>query len=128
MAEDSAVVDGAIRADLRDQAGMDEGGVEDVAAPPPCRELRPRPRVAGRGGGEVFGDLTGSVRAQGYGAADGAQSAVLVVAAEDEKLRAGQGAGDRADDRLCGVPSSLVKGRYLQRAQFRDIGTCTCHN
>ncbi|MEU9945369.1 hypothetical protein [Streptomyces lavendulae] len=55
------------------------------------------------------GDLPGGIRAQRYGAADRAQSAVGVVAAEDEKLRAGQGAGDRADDRLRGVPSSLVK-------------------
>ncbi|MFD3542525.1 hypothetical protein ACFWUQ_23955 [Streptomyces sp. NPDC058662] len=43
----------------------------------------------------MFGDLPGGVRAQRYGSADGAQSAVLVVAAEDEELRAGQGAGRR---------------------------------
>lgn len=56
------------------------------------------------GGGEVLGDQAGGVEAQRDGPADGAQSAVVDVAAEDEELWAGQGAGDRADDRLSGVP------------------------
>ncbi|MFD9727374.1 hypothetical protein [Streptomyces sp. NPDC059072] len=84
--------------------------------------------MTGFGGGQMLGDLAGLVRAQRYRAADRAQPARLVVAAEEQELRAGQGAGDRADDRLGAVASSLVKARYLQRAQFRDIGTCTCHN
>ncbi|UUU37808.1 hypothetical protein [Streptomyces sp. NBC_00162] len=54
----------------------------------------------------MLGNLPGGVRAQRYGAADSAQPAVVVVAAEDEELRAGQGAGDRADDRFGGVASS----------------------
>ncbi|MGW2672351.1 hypothetical protein ACWC5F_30405 [Streptomyces sp. NPDC001272] len=48
------------------------------------------------GGGKVLGDLLREVGAQGDGAADGAQPAEAVVAAEDEELRTGQGAGDRS--------------------------------
>nr|WSW57147.1 hypothetical protein OG513_00175 [Streptomyces sp. NBC_00998] len=128
MAEDAAAVDGAIRADLGNQGGVDEGGLEYVVAPPHRRELRPCPRVSGRGRGEMLGDLLGRVRAQRYRAADRAEAAAGVVAAEDEELRAGQGAGDRSDDRFGGVASSLVKCRYLQRAQFRDIGRCACQH
>ncbi|MCX5174610.1 hypothetical protein [Streptomyces virginiae] len=47
--------------------------------------------MSGCGRGEVLGDLPGGVRAQRYGAADSARPAALVVAAEDEELRAGQG-------------------------------------
>ncbi|KMO95685.1 hypothetical protein ACS04_22235 [Streptomyces roseus] len=64
MAVDAAVVDGAVGADLGDQAGVDEGGVEDVAAPPRRREAHTLPRVPRRGRGEVLGDLPGRVRAQ----------------------------------------------------------------
>ncbi|MFE9484746.1 hypothetical protein ACFYNM_39980 [Streptomyces spororaveus] len=109
MPEDAAAVDSAIRTDLRDQGGLDEGGFQDVAAPPRRGEAHAFPRVPGRGRGEVLGDLPGGVRAQRYSPADRAQPAAGVVAAEDKELRAGQGAGDRADDRLRGVASSLVK-------------------
>ncbi|MFE2528052.1 hypothetical protein ACFXEL_27905 [Streptomyces sp. NPDC059382] len=34
VAEDAALVDGAVGADLGDQGGVDEGGMEDTAAPP----------------------------------------------------------------------------------------------
>ncbi|MFJ3205751.1 hypothetical protein [Streptomyces sp. NPDC086989] len=85
VAQDAAVVDNAIRSDLGDPAS-----VEDVVAPPCRRELRPCPRVSGRGRAEMFGDLPGGAGAQRYGPADCAQSAVMVVAAEDEELRAGE--------------------------------------
>ncbi len=90
VAEDASVVDGGIGTDLGDQVGVDEGGVEDVATPPRHGEAHALPRVPGRGRGEVLGDLSGGVRAQRYGAADRAKAAVLVVAAEDEELRAGE--------------------------------------
>ncbi|WP_162793346.1 hypothetical protein [Streptomyces globosus] len=40
--------------------------------------------------GEMFGDPAGLLGAQGDGAADRAQPAAGVVAAQDEELRAGQ--------------------------------------
>ncbi|MFD7628985.1 hypothetical protein ACFV7Q_23630 [Streptomyces sp. NPDC059851] len=40
-------------------------------------------------GGEVLGNLLGRIRAQRYGAADGAEAAVVVVAAKDEELGPG---------------------------------------
>ncbi|MEV7442846.1 hypothetical protein AB0O22_17095 [Streptomyces sp. NPDC091204] len=121
VAEDAAMVDGAVGADLGDQGRVDEGGVEDVAAPPRRGEAHALPRVAGCGRGEVLGDLPGGIRAQRYGPADRAQPAILIVAAEDEELRAGQGAGDRADDRLGGVPSSLVKSWCSNLALFAGL-------
>ncbi|MEU9181826.1 hypothetical protein AB0C90_34330 [Streptomyces sp. NPDC048550] len=65
--------------------------------------------MSGVGGGQVLADLPGGVGAQRYGAADRVQPTCLVVAAEDQELRGGQGAGDGADDRFGGVSSSLVK-------------------
>ncbi|MFJ6485963.1 MULTISPECIES: hypothetical protein [unclassified Streptomyces] len=41
MAVDAAVVDGVVGTDLGNEGGLDEGGVEDVAAPPRRREARP---------------------------------------------------------------------------------------
>ncbi|MFD5420953.1 hypothetical protein ACFWJT_23380 [Streptomyces sp. NPDC127069] len=65
--------------------------------------------MSGAGRAEVFTDLPRLLRAQRDRAADGAQPARGVVAAQDEELRAGEGAGDRADDRFRGVAPSLVK-------------------
>ncbi|MFF1415390.1 hypothetical protein ACFVX6_37415 [Streptomyces sp. NPDC058289] len=49
--------------------------------------------MAGVSGRQVLRDQVGHLRAQGDGAADRAQPAVVVVAAEDEELRAGKSAG-----------------------------------
>ncbi|MFD3699612.1 hypothetical protein ACFWUZ_26360 [Streptomyces sp. NPDC058646] len=61
------------------------------------------------GSNKVLRDVAGLVRAQRNRTSDRAQAACLIVAAEDEELGAGQGAGDGADDRFGGVPSPLVK-------------------
>ncbi|WP_158754675.1 hypothetical protein [Streptomyces sp. NRRL F-2580] len=45
MAEDTAVVDGAVGADLGDQGGVDESGVQDVAAPPATTRMAQAPAV-----------------------------------------------------------------------------------
>ncbi|MEV0581140.1 transposase [Streptomyces sp. NPDC050392] len=70
------------------------------------------------GCGEVLGNMLGRVRAQRYRPANGAEAAVVVVAAKDEELGPGEGAGDRADDGLGGVATSLAKRRYFNPAQF----------
>ncbi|KOU22734.1 hypothetical protein ADK52_20140 [Streptomyces sp. WM6372] len=78
--------------------------------------------MSGAGGGQVLADLPGGLRAKRYGAADRAQSARLVVAAEDQELRAVQGSGDGADDRCGGVPSSDL-GPSLHQVDMRvDVG------
>ncbi|GHI82862.1 hypothetical protein [Streptomyces xanthophaeus] len=73
---------------------------------------------AGVGGGQVPGDLAGLVRAQRDRAAYCPQAAGVVVAAEDEELRAGQGAGDGADDRLGGVPPADLAPAAVVREIF----------
>ncbi len=77
--------------------------------PPRRREPRTGPRMPRRCGRQTLGNLPCLVRAQGCGAADSAQPAGVVVAAEDEELRAGEGAGDATDDRFGGIPTTLVK-------------------
>lgn len=86
---DTAAVDGGVGADLCDEIGLDEGGVQEVAGAPCRRELRAGPGVAGAGAGQVLGKLTGSIGAQRDRAADGAEAAGGVVAAEDEGLGGG---------------------------------------
>ncbi|MFD5880111.1 hypothetical protein [Streptomyces yangpuensis] len=97
------MVDSPVGADLDDEGRVDEGGVEDVAAPHVAEKHAPVHGCPGAAAVRCSATCRAGVRAQRYGPADLAQSAVLVVAAEDEELRAGQGAGDRADDRLRGV-------------------------
>ncbi len=107
MAEDPAVVDGAIGADLSDQGRVDEGGVQASRLPHVAESLTPS-TDARAGGSKVLGDQAGGIRAQGDGPTDRAQSAVGVVAAWDEELRAGQGAGSRRrSSPWCPVSGSL---------------------
>ncbi|MGP3638131.1 hypothetical protein ACTU45_33240 [Streptomyces sp. 24-1644] len=80
----------------------------------------------------MLGDLASLLRAQRDGTAYRPQAAGAVVAAEDEELRAGQGASDGADERLGGVPSSdlapaaivgeIYAGQRLDDQAF-DAGT-----
>lgn len=93
---ENALIHSPVRTHLRHQLRAHPHHVQHVPAPPRRGERDPRPRVPRVGGGKVLGDLLREVGAQGDGAADGAQPAEAVVAAEDEELRTGQGAGDRS--------------------------------
>ncbi|OEJ30194.1 hypothetical protein BGK67_01370 [Streptomyces subrutilus] len=54
----------------------------------------------------MFGELAGGVGVRRNRAADGAEAAGRIVAAEDEELRVCEGAGDGADDRFGGLSAS----------------------
>lgn len=65
-------------------SGDDQDRIEGFAAAPGGGETDTSPRMVGALLGEVVGELSGCIRRQRRGAADGAQPSVFVVAAEDE--------------------------------------------
>jgi hypothetical protein len=96
----SSAVLGGVDFDLSNKIGLDQDDVQRSTRTPRGREPYIYPRVARASRGEVLSELPGGVRGQRAAAADRAKHALVVAAAEEERLRSVQGAGYGADNGL----------------------------
>lgn len=106
MTEDAAPVEGGVGTDLRNQFGVHEGHIQGVPAAPRGGKPAAFPGMAGIGRGHVAPDQACHLGTEWCRAADRAEVALGVAAAQQEELGSDQDAGDRSDDRLCRVAAA----------------------